>query len=215
MNNSPNFQATIDWYSQNAEKYAQWVDDYYSSEQITTFISMLPQQAKILDAGCGSGRDTKFFTNSGFDATGLDAAEGMIKTATRNNPNSKFVVGDFRQLQFPDNTFQGVWSHASLINLETVQEVQLALKEFYRVLAPEGILHALVKLQVGEHKVILSEDKESNGKRIVHYFQEDEFKALLQQAGFTPIIVETYTEDERNPRGRPNVSWIHTLSKKA
>lgn len=207
-------QRTIEYYDDHARQYAQSVDDYYSTEQITTFMGLLPDQAKILDVGCGSGRDAHVFSAAGYDVTGLDLSQGMIEFAREKYPDIEFIHADMLQMPFENDIFDGLWAHGVLFHLETIDQVKKALAEFDRVLKPQGILHVLVKLQKDEHKLKEYSDDTGQYSRLYRFFQKDELKSLLEEAGLQVFILETYEENERNPNGRHDVTWLHSLSKK-
>lgn len=87
------------------------------------FISRLPPGARILDMGCGSGRDTLAFRRLGFGVVPVDGSEGMCRIA------SEFTGSEVRRLDFLDldyvDEFDGVWACASLLHLrpEEIPEV--------------------------------------------------------------------------------------------
>jgi len=214
-NSSPTYkELTVDYYDKHAKEYAQSVDDHYSTEQISTFLAMLPDNPKVLDAGCGSGRDVYIMHKAGAHAVGVDLSEGMIKYAREQYKDLEFHLSDVLTLPFEDDVFDGVWAHGILFHLETEEEVKKALKEFDRVLKKNGVLHVLVKLQKDSQKIKIFDDNPDKHPRIYRFFQKEELNILLGEAGFESIILETYDENERNPKGRHDVTWLHSLSRK-
>lgn len=211
--NQSNKQKTIDYYDKHAQQYAQYVDDHYSTEQITTFLGMLPETPKVLDVGSGSGRDAFIMTKANALVTGVDLSQGMIDYAQKKYPNIEFQKADMLQMPFENDIFDGVWAHGVLFHLESLDDVKKALQEFDRVLKPGGILHILVKLQKDSQKIKIFSNQ-AGDSRVYRFFEKDELKSLLEQAGFQSIILETYEENERNPQGRHDVTWLHSLSKK-
>ncbi len=118
-------------------------------------------QKKILDAGCGTGKDCIYFASHGYDIYGVDLSKNMLKKAIEkfriNNLNGNLLIGDMRTLNFPSNYFDGVWSAAAIVHLP-FQEKRKAIREFYRVLKPKGILHFWVQNLLGiKHLVRLSQ----------------------------------------------------------
>jgi ubiquinone/menaquinone biosynthesis C-methylase UbiE len=107
------------------------------------FVKLLgPPPKKILDAGCGTGKDISYFSSLGYEVIGIDLSEGMLKEAKetlKNRPNVCLIRGDFRTTGFPDNYFDGIWSSASLVHLPQ-NEKKRALIEFNRILKEDGIL---------------------------------------------------------------------------
>ena len=70
---------TIDYYNQNAEEYCQSTKDADMSACYQMFEKCLQPGAKILDLGCGSGRDSKYFLSRGYDVTSVDGSEEICK----------------------------------------------------------------------------------------------------------------------------------------
>ena len=209
MSSMKRFQDTINWYDKHAKEFAQKAGSAVY-DTMSQFTKLLPKGGKILDAGCGSGRDTMLFGQGGFDATGLDLSSGLIEEAKKENPECKFLVGDMRALPFPNNDFDGVWANASLLHFETRQDVEKSLQEFNRVLKEHGILYVSVKLQTGKEKTGLEEDKRFAESRFFQYFTPEEMHELLKDAGFT--IVNSTIEQSRS---RAEVKWIQIIGEKS
>lgn len=208
------FKDTIKWYDQNAQQYSQATKVTYSQEAIDKFIGLLPKGAKVLDAGCASGRDSALLTDKRCRVTGIDLSRGLIEIAKREYPNINFIHGSFLELPFDDEDYDGVWANASLLHLETDNDVRKALKEFSRVLKKNGILHILVKAQTGKEKTAIVKDSLSNHDRFFQYFKAPELEELIIESGFEKIYLEQYRETDKNPKGRPEVKWIWLLARK-
>lgn len=208
------FQDTINWYDRNAEGYAKSLNQLGNTEQINQFVKLLPKGAKVLDAGSAGGRDTNLLSLKGLDVIGLDISKGLLSIARKNYPHLKFIEGNFLSLPFKNDSFDGVWSHASLVHLETIDDVRKALSEFFRVLKLNGVLHVLVKAQIGNNKTQVISDSIIKHNRFFQYFKEDEIKKLIQDTGFNIIYFEHYREIDKNPKGRKDTQWYLTLAKK-
>jgi ubiquinone/menaquinone biosynthesis C-methylase UbiE len=212
--NIKGFEDTIAWYNDNAEKYAAATAEFVDREQIADFVTALFPGARVLDAGCGSGRDTNALVESGLDTVGLDYSAGLVAEAKRRFPNCQFIEGSFLDLKIADETLDGIWAHASLLHLETIDDVKKALSEFHRVLKQNGVLHVLVKAQTGTEKTAVVSDSLSGHDRFFQYFTKEELTQLLNEFGFTVTLMEQYREIDRSPNGRPEVEWIISLSRK-
>jgi ubiquinone/menaquinone biosynthesis C-methylase UbiE len=208
------FQDTIAWYDANAEKYADVSSQNASIDILDEFVSLLPKNASVLDAGCGAGRDTQLLVDKNVHATGLDISTGLLNEAQKRHPLLEFIYGSFLNLPFSDNSFDGIWAHASLVHLETIEDVTKALSEFSRVLKPEGIIHILVKAQTGNEKTGIVSDTLSNHDRFFQYYKKDEMEDLLEKYSFEVKKIEQFNEIEKNPQGRPEVEWIAIFAKK-
>ena len=72
---------TIDYYNKNADSFIQGTVSVDFKETQDKFLKLLTGK-KVLDFGCGSGRDTKHFFESGFDVTATDGSEELCKSAS-------------------------------------------------------------------------------------------------------------------------------------
>ena len=169
---------------------------------------MMPKKAKVLDAGCGSGRDSQYFKEDGFDVHAIDAAEEMIKEAKKNVKGVKFKAMDMMKTDFKDGTFDGVWASASLLHNEK-DDISKILGEFKRVLKDEGVLYLSVK--EGEGEEVKKEEKYNNEPRPFVYYKLPEVKDLVKNAGFE-IMHSEFSEDMFK---RKDTKWIHVYCKKA
>ncbi|GAA1714979.1 class I SAM-dependent methyltransferase [Kribbella yunnanensis] len=155
----------------------------------------------VLDAGCGPGRTTALLAGSaaagavgsapgsaGGSVIGLDLSPGMIGVARRDHPELDFRVGSMTALEFPDEHFGGLVTWWSIIHLPR-DVVPQALAEFYRVLAPGGLL--LMGFHVGTE----SNHKTSGYGDLpmdiwVHLWLPEQLTELAVAAGFTPYAAE-------------------------
>jgi ubiquinone/menaquinone biosynthesis C-methylase UbiE len=201
---------TIQWYDQNTAQYAQKSSTVLNKESIDRFLALLPHNPSILDAGCGAGRDSQEFFKKGARITGIDISEGLLKEARKVNPSIEFIYGDLTAIPFKNEIFDGVWSEASLVHLEKLEDVQKALNECYRVLKPEGALHLYVKKQMGSNETEVIKDSLSNHERFFRYYTEKGLEEILTQIGFS--ILEIKQSDDRH--GRKEVQWLTFIAKK-
>jgi ubiquinone/menaquinone biosynthesis C-methylase UbiE len=150
-------------------------------------------------------------TEAGARVTGLDMSKGLLEEARKRSPAINFVEGDITRMQFPNASFDGVWSHASLVHLEKIEDVEMALSEFARVLKPDGALHIFVKIQAGDEKTAIVSDTLSNHDRFFRYYTPGEMKILVEKAGFKSVEIELHDD----PHGRQEVQWIALFARKA
>ncbi len=103
---------------------------------------------KILDVGCGTGKDCLYFASYKYDAYGIDLSQGMLKKAIENSQTKNLKInlsfGNMRKINFPDNYFDGVWTTAAIVHLSP-EDKKRAIQEFYRILKPNGFLHIWVQ----------------------------------------------------------------------
>lgn len=204
-------KATLEWYNSHAQEYATKIASLTNDELLGKFTAAVKNGGKVLDAGCAAGRDSRILQDSGLEVTGIDLSSELIRIARQNNPDISFVEGSFLDLPFQAETFDGVWAHASLLHLESIEQVQQALQEFHRVLSTDGILHIMVKQQKGTEKTSVVSDALSGHLRFFRWFVKDEIELLVTEAGFQLITLQDELPD---PANRGEVSWVYALAKK-
>jgi 8-oxo-dGTP pyrophosphatase MutT (NUDIX family) len=169
------------------------------STQLDRFCACLQQGARILDVGCGPGRDLLSLANRGFWAVGLDRSAGMLRQAMERGVKL-LVQADARALPFANGTLDGIWACASLLHLPKV-ELPGALVEIHRAL---GHGHVCLVLKQGEGESWREDD---NGQqRFFAYYHPAEVELALERAGFHVI----YCGPEPDSR-RPNLNWINAI----
>lgn len=176
-----------DYYSSNAAAYdrengEEDVVEPFRVER-TRFLDALEGE-RVLDAGCGPGRDVHHFTGKGLDAYGVDVAEGMVERA-RATRDGGYVQGSIDALPFAEDAFDGVWCSAAIFLLDP-DGMQDALEEYGRVLRDGGTLSVGFKLGEGVY------GKEAFGDTVDQYFvAREEAEAMLDGAGFAVENVAT------------------------
>ena len=138
-------------------------------------------------------------------------SKSLLAVARKKHPDIQFKYANFLNLPFKDETFDGVWAHASLLHLETTEEVSQAIKEFHRVLKQDGVIHVFAKQQQGEEKTEVVSDTLSGHDRFFQWFTKDEIKSLLEDTGFTLQLIE---DNHKDPADREEVKWIVALARK-
>lgn len=180
--------STIQEYNRTAEAYAerdQWKIVIPFAER---FMEYLPGN-RVLDLGCGPGHHLKWFTGNGLDATGVDLAAAFVRIARRNVPQATVKQMDCRNLDFEDESFDGVWANAVLLHLKK-EDATAAVEEMRRVLRPDGVVFISVKQGSGERFV------ERDGmERFFSFYREEEVKTLLEDADLKIIAFEKVETD--------------------
>lgn len=192
---------TIRFYDRNAARYARSTRWISLEREIRHFAAEVGAGGRVLDAGCGAGRDLRALLRAGLHPTGLELSTKLAELA-RAYSGCEVVLGDMRDPPFPDRSFDGVWASASLLHLE-LEEVLPTLVRLRRLLAPRGILFASVKMGIGTE---LSSDG-----RLFTYFAPDQWASLLGAAGFKEIDVKTELLGKSSSKPRP--AWIQSLSR--
>lgn len=127
--------------------YDRIAEDYYShrnlskfNNELEEFASHLPENAHILDVGCGAGIPTaKFLIERGIKVTGIDLSGKMLNLARDNVPSAEFIKMDMNDLQFSENSFDGIISVYALFHVPKDKHLDI-FKQFIKILKPGGIL---------------------------------------------------------------------------
>lgn len=168
-------------YEDTAHQFADNVSTIAPIASLERFIHMVPPKAKILDVGCGSGRDAKILSERGLQVVGIDFSDNMIKIAKEQAPLAEFHQMDMEALTFPKQSFDGVWAACSLLHL-TKQAMPQVLSDIHALLKPEGVFYLTLKKGTGE---VFEEDRRYGAhKKFWAYYEEDEIRALLKNALF-------------------------------
>ncbi|MFB6180884.1 MAG: class I SAM-dependent methyltransferase [Candidatus Nanohalobium sp.] len=166
------------FYSRGAEKFAENNSIENLSDRFVDFIDSFIEEVgegRVLDAGCGPGRDVEYFTENGLDAVGIDLAGGMIEYA-KANKKGEYHIMDIRNLEFGDESFDGVYCNA-VMHFFPPEKMKNVISELKRVLKPEGVLFLNFKL--GEEDSILRE--KYNGEVKQYLLDQDQINQLLKE----------------------------------
>ncbi len=151
------------------------------------FIATIRPGERILDLGCGPGRDLGWFIHNGINAIGADLSHGMLMEA-RKVTGARLCQMEMRRLAFASQIFAGVWCNAALLHLPR-NEVPKALANIHRVLAPGG--HFFMSLQKGSGEG-LETAQDGTHTRFFARYEAQEIGRFLEQAGFHVLRQEEY-----------------------
>lgn len=181
---------TIETYNKTVGEYAKNVAGLHHVREGEIFLSCLPSGGRILDLGCGSGRDALEFVGQGYNVVGADLSEKMLEQARKTCPYADFQKMDMRQLGYSDESFDGVWAVASIIHLPK-SDVPSCLGEIYRVLKRNGVFYVCVKQGEGEGFEPDLRYGPNYGK-FYSYFQPEELNKMLGNSGFDVLGTAIY-----------------------
>lgn len=168
---------TIATYNQIATDYAERWFGVRMQVQMECFARYLGPGARVLDAGCGPGRDTAHLREYGFRVVSLDLSWRMLAEA-RQRTSGEWVCADLRAIPLAGGCLDGIWACASLLHLPK-RDMAAALGELRRVLR-RGILYVAVKQGDGEAWVMM----DSGLGRFFAYYRPEELEALCRRARF-------------------------------
>ncbi|MGM9974336.1 MAG: class I SAM-dependent methyltransferase [Clostridiaceae bacterium] len=191
---------TLNYYENNAEDFSSSTFSVDFQEVQEKFINYLCPGAKILDFGCGSGRDTKYFLSRGFDMEAVDGSSELCSLASKNT-GIKVKQMLFQELSAKEE-YDGIWACASILHLP-MGELKEVVKKLYEALKASGVIYASFKY--GDFEGI------RNGRYFTD-INEERLHSLLQEVkGFTPI--ELWISEDVRP-GREEEKWLNCILKK-
>jgi ubiquinone/menaquinone biosynthesis C-methylase UbiE len=200
----------VDTYEKIAGKYAaQYFDDLTDIPYIDRFLDLLPRHGDILDIGSGPGQFDKYMLEKGFRVVGIDFSKEMIKIAKAKVPNGDFRMMDMRHLDFPENTFDGIYAAYSLIHIPS-EEIVETLTGFYKVLKNGGYIE--IGVQQGEADKIINEPFMPSEKMFFNFFTPERLSKFVEEAGFSIISQELMSIDDAETMSD---KVIYTIAKKA
>jgi len=159
----------------------------------------------LLDVGCGPGRDVRFFVELGYNVTGVDLSEEMLKMARIEVPEAEFFRTNIINLKL-DKQFDSIMCNA-VMHTVPKKYVENILTNFYALLKDEGWL--LVETEEGEGES-MEYDKRYNVNKYRAYFTETEFVEHLTKAGF--VVKDSQIVNSPN-KTKPR-KWMHFICQK-
>ncbi len=170
---------TLAHYNQNAASFWQGTRDHDVSQNRKALLENLLGSGpfRILDFGCGPGRDLRAFSDLGHEVIGLDGAERFVELA-RQYSGCEVWLQDFLQLQLPAEHFDGIFANASLFHVPR-QELPRVLKELWITLKADGVLFS--SNPRGDN------EEGWSGERYGVYYDYRSWRRLVTAAGFSEI----------------------------
>ena len=176
-----------------ADAYDQWYEtaegamyDRLEKKAVSRYLRQNAQGVKLLEVGCGTGHWSQFFSDCGFEVTGVDVSEPMIKIAqSKNIANASFQIADCHSLPFEDNSFDVT---VAITTLEFVHDAELVLQEVVRCTRkPSG------RLLIGGLNALarLNRNRQENPESLyakAKLFSPSQTKKLLQPHGQTHVV---------------------------
>jgi SAM-dependent methyltransferase len=192
---------TLDHYNQHADSFWNGTKDHDVSQNRDALLEHLGDKpSRILDFGCGPGRDLKVFSDLGHEAIGLEGAERFVQLA-REYSGCEVLHQDFLSLELPAGHFDGIFANAALFHVPS-QELPRVLKELWTTLKPNGVFFS--SNPRGDN------EEGWNGERYGVYYDLKRWHELVTAAGFAEIT------HYYRPPGLPRAQqpWLASLWRK-
>ena len=191
---------TINYYNQNAENFianTQNADMHPTQER---FLRLLDANTSILDFGCGSGRDTKYFLEKGYRVTATDGSSELCRLA------SEFTGIKVKEMLFQEldamNQYDGIWACSSILHLPK-KELLPVIQKMCEALKDNGIIYTSFKY--GDF------EGERNGRYFTD-FTEKTFREYIEKVPELTIEEAWITSDVRPGRGEEK--WLNLILRK-
>ena len=179
---------TIAVYDAKAGDYADCFASDRPDRHLSAFIKALPDNAHVLDLGCGPGAASAFLRAAGHVPDPVDASPAMIALANeRHDINARLATFDDIDAV---SEYDGVWANFSLLHAPRA-DLPRHLAALHRALKPGGLLHLGMKTGSGEARDGLD--------RLYSYYSVAELRTMLTGTGFT--IASTFEGHERGLAG--------------
>lgn len=191
---------TISYYEKNAKSFIEGTLNVDFTKVQDMFLELLPDNAYILDFGCGSGRDTKYFLDKGYSVDAIDGSSELCKAAT------EFTGIDVKQMYFHElnveEKYDGIWACASVLHVRR-EELSKIIRKMCVATKYNGIIY--LSFKYGEF------DGERNGRHFTDMTEISMAKLLLN---FPELKVEKQwiTGDVRVGRG--DEQWLNMILRK-
>lgn len=202
---------TLSYYDENASAFCEGTRNADMSEMRGRFLRYLKQGALILDAGCGSGRDSKFFMESGYRVVALDGSKEMCRQA------SAYLGQEVQCRRFEEidekEVYDGIWACASLLHVP-YELLPNVIARLIVALVDGGVLYASFKYGEEEREAggrYFTDLKEEGWKKVLEEAEEEK-KGNKSESKKLETIECFVTGDVREGRG--GEKWLNVVGRK-
>ena len=192
---------TLDYYNKNSEEYFNSTLNVDMTNTYKEFLKLVPEGGKILDLGCGSGRDSMNFIKLGYEVTAVDGSKELAKKASALL-GKEVIVSTFEELELKEK-FHGIWACASLLHIKR-EDLKIVLNNLYNNLDDNGVFY--MSFKYGEKEYV--DDK----NRYFNCFTDESIISFINENTKYNILGLYITEDKL---GRVNeVKWVNLICNK-
>ena len=186
---------STDYYERYGNAYFEETVNLSMEDILEEFAEYLPENAEVLDLGCGSGRDTLWLEEAGFGVTMLMCRLAEIHTA------HEVLHMTFDEMDFQE-VFDGIWACASLLHVPS-DEMDGILEKVTAALKPGGYLYMSFQYGDGE---------EIRGHRLYHDYTEKSLSRLMKHQSELHAVKIWSTVDRREGNGHRK--WVQVIAQK-
>ncbi|HCM9595534.1 class I SAM-dependent methyltransferase [Enterobacter bugandensis] len=190
---------TLHYYQNHAQDFFDGTVNVDMTPLYEAFTQHLPHGARVLDAGCGSGRDAKAFHEMGYQVDAFDASSAMVELA-RQHTGLPVQLMTFSEVDVKAQ-YDGIWCCASLLHVPS-SELPAVMQKLADALKPGGVWYVSFKYGNGERV---------QGERRFTDLNEMELRRLLNRMSEIDIFSLWITKDNRPDRDE---IWFNGILKK-
>ncbi len=191
---------TLSYYKKNIQNFVKNTINADMKFNQRKFLDRIPEFGRILDFGCGSGRDAKVFLDLGYEVEAVDGCRELCEIA------AAYVGIPVRQMDFLEldawERYDGIWACASILHLP-YEEIKAVMKKMAAALKENGVVY--VSFKYGEFE----------GWRNGRYFTdmtEDRVRRLVEETKGMLVEEIWVTADVREGRG--DERWVNGVGRK-
>lgn len=191
---------TIEYYNENAKQFVDTTVNVEFHHMQNRFLEKLQDGAYILDFGCGSGRDTKYFLEQDYRVDAIDGSAELCKLA------SELTGIEVKHMYFQElsevEKYDGIWACSSILHL-TLNDLEDVMKRMTHAVKSHGIIYTSFKYGT------------FSGERNGRYFTdmtENTFEELLQKIPGLEVEEQWISSDVRPGRGEEK--WLNLILRK-
>ena len=192
---------TLDYYNKNASEYFEQTLNGNFTKNYERFLSRIPQNAYILDFGCGSGRDSKYFIENGYKVKAIDGSIEMCKLA------SEYIGQEVECMKFDElneeNVYDGIWACSSILHVEKEQLGNI-LEKMITALKEKGIIYTSFK------KGVKDEIKEG---KYYNYLTKEKLEEIIEKYKLNVKIID-YCETLPSTKRIQDIVWANYILQK-
>lgn len=193
---------TLEYYNKNAKLYCEQTLIGNLQKNYDKFEKHLSPNGYILDFGCGSGRDSKYFIEKGYKVKAIDGSEEMCKLA------SQYINQEVKCMKFEElndiNTYDGIWACSSILH-EEKENLQNILTKMINALKVNGVIYTSFKIGTGHE---IKEGKYYN------YLTKDEMVQILNKISNNVKLIDYFETLPSTKRNAQNTIWGNFIIKK-
>jgi SAM-dependent methyltransferase len=192
---------TLNYYNKNAEKFINGTVAVDFEKTQNKFLEKLPRGAYMLDFGCGSGRDTKYFLEHGYKVDAIDGSDELVRYA------SEYTGIKVRKMMFQEldatNSYDGIWACSSILHLPKA-ELRDVLIKMSRALKNKGFIYTSFKYS------------EFEGMRNGRYFTDFTLESFADFIKYVPSLdIMEYWISGDVRQGREDEKWLNLILRRS